>query len=70
MTEQPRAWVMPWHYPLSRAVQEATGVVLSRPELLNAPTVVAAYGDAFFSRSGPRLVDGVEILAGLLHPDV
>ena len=26
-------------------------------------------GPAYFNRSGPRLVDGVELLAGLLHPD-
>jgi iron complex transport system substrate-binding protein len=25
-------------------------------------------GNAFFSRPGPRLVDSVEILAGILHP--
>jgi iron complex transport system substrate-binding protein len=27
-------------------------------------------GNAFFSRPGPRLVESVEIMAGLLHPDV
>jgi iron complex transport system substrate-binding protein len=26
-------------------------------------------GNAFFSRPGPRLVDGVEVMAGILHPD-
>ena len=26
-------------------------------------------GSSYFNRSGPRAVDGVEILAGLLHPD-
>jgi len=26
-------------------------------------------GNAFFSRPGPRLVDSVEIMAGILHPD-
>ena len=26
-------------------------------------------GNAFFSRPGPRLVDSVEIMAGMLHPD-
>jgi len=31
--------------------------------------VVALDGSAYFSRPGPRLVDGVEILAALLHPD-
>ena len=27
-------------------------------------------GNAYFSRPGPRLVDSVEILAGILHPDL
>jgi iron complex transport system substrate-binding protein len=27
-------------------------------------------GNAYFSRPGPRLVDSVEIMAGILHPDV
>ena len=27
-------------------------------------------GSAYFSRPGPRLIDSVEILAGLLHPDM
>lgn len=31
--------------------------------------VYAANGSAYFSRPGPRLVDGVEILAALFHPD-
>jgi iron complex transport system substrate-binding protein len=31
--------------------------------------VYAVNGHAYYSRSGPRLVDGVEILAALLHPD-
>jgi iron complex transport system substrate-binding protein len=26
-------------------------------------------GSSYFNRSGPRFVDGIEILAGLLHPD-
>jgi iron complex transport system substrate-binding protein len=29
-----------------------------------------ADGSAYFNRSGPRVVDGVEILAALLHPAV
>lgn len=32
--------------------------------------VVALDANAYFSRPGPRLVDGVEILAGILHPGV
>jgi iron complex transport system substrate-binding protein len=26
-------------------------------------------GSAYFNRSGPRYIDGIEILAGLLHPE-
>ena len=32
--------------------------------------VYAVNGSAYFNRSGPRLVDGVEILAEILHPEV
>jgi iron complex transport system substrate-binding protein len=31
--------------------------------------VYAADGSAYFSRSGPRLVDGLEILGAILHPE-
>ena len=31
--------------------------------------VYAVDGSAYFNRSGPRLVDGVEILADIFHPD-
>ena len=30
--------------------------------------VYAVDGNAYFNRSGPRLVDGLEILAHLIHP--
>ncbi len=30
----------------------------------------AVDANASFARPGPRLVDGVEALAGILHPDV
>jgi iron complex transport system substrate-binding protein len=35
-----------------------------------ASRVVAVDGGAYFSRPGPRLVDGLELLAHILHPDV
>jgi iron complex transport system substrate-binding protein len=37
---------------------------------LGAGRVYAVDADAAFSEPGPRLVDGVEILAHLLHPDL
>ena len=33
-------------------------------------TVWAVDANASYARPGPRLVDGVEALAGILHPDV
>ncbi len=35
-----------------------------------ARRVVAVDGGAYFSRPGPRLVDGLELLAHVLHPDL
>ena len=37
---------------------------------LGAPRVFAVDADAAFCEAGPRLVDGVELLAHLLHPDL
>ena len=34
-----------------------------------APELWVVDGNAYFSRPGPRLVDSVEILAGILHPE-
>jgi len=31
--------------------------------------VVAVDGSSYFSRPGPRVVGGVELLAALMHPD-
>ena len=36
---------------------------------LGAQRVVAVDAAAYFSRPGPRLVDGVELLGYLFHPD-
>jgi iron complex transport system substrate-binding protein len=32
--------------------------------------VVAVDASAYFSRPGPRLVDGLELLAHILHPEL
>ena len=60
---------MPCGYDVDGAVAQAAPV-LERPELSGAATVVAVDASGCFSRPGPRLVDGVEILAAVLHPDV
>jgi iron complex transport system substrate-binding protein len=56
--------VMPCGWDARRAEREAHAI----PDL-DAP-VVAVDGNAYFSRPGPRLIDGVELLAALLHPGV
>ena len=53
---------------LERSLAEAQ-TVLGRVGALAQETWVVD-GNAFFSRPGPRLVDSVEILAGILHPAV
>ena len=35
---------------------------------LGAARVVAVNASAYFSRPGPRLIDGLELLAHILHP--
>ena len=57
---------MPCGYDLAAAVREGEGL-LDRPEM-GSSDLFAVDASAFFSRPGPRLVDGVEILASALHP--
>jgi iron complex transport system substrate-binding protein len=61
--------VMPCGYDVPRAHEEA----LAHAEQLrsiDARAVVAFDASATFSRPGPRLVDGLELLAWTLHPDL
>lgn len=60
--------VMPCGLDAERALQEA---LTHERELsaLGARRIVALDGGAYFSRPGPRLVDGVELLAHVLHPE-
>ena len=61
--------VMPCGYDAPRAHLEA---LRHREELagLGARRVVAVDASAYFSRPGPRLIDGLELLAHILHPDL
>jgi iron complex transport system substrate-binding protein len=59
---------MPCGYNLQAAVEEASRTLLARPELAGVEAIIAVDASAFFSRPGPRLVDGVELLAAALHP--
>ena len=59
--------VMPCGYDAERAAEEAHAFAGELREL--AARVVAVDAAAFFSRPGPRLVDGLELLGHVLHPD-
>jgi iron complex transport system substrate-binding protein len=58
---------MPCGYNLDGAIEEGT-TLKKRPELADVQQFFAADASAFFSRPGPRLIDGVELLAEALHP--
>lgn len=60
--------VMPCGYDAPRAHEEALKF-RDRLAALGAGEVVAVDASAYFSRPGPRLVDGLELLAHVLHPD-
>jgi len=59
--------VMPCGYDAPRAHREALehGEKLAA---LGARRVVAVNASAYFSRPGPRLIDGLELLAHIFHP--
>ena len=61
--------VMPCGYDAEIAHREAE---MHREELaaLGAGEVVAVDAAAYFSRPGPRVIDGLELLASILHPEL
>jgi iron complex transport system substrate-binding protein len=59
--------VMPCGYDAPRALQEARAHA-DRLAALRASRIVAVDAAAYFSRPGPRLIDGLELLAHILHP--
>ena len=59
--------VMPCGYDAARSLEEAE-VYADQLRSLGARRVVAIDASATFSRPGPRLVDGLETLAHILHP--
>jgi iron complex transport system substrate-binding protein len=63
------AVVMPCGYDAQIAHREAE---MHRDQLaaVGAGEVVAVDAAAYFSRPGPRLVDGLELLAHILHPEL
>jgi iron complex transport system substrate-binding protein len=59
---------MPCGYYAEQAAKETMDQA-ERLAALGAERVVAVDAAAYFSRPGPRLIDGVELLAHLMHPD-
>ena len=55
---------MPCGWDAPRAAREAEAL-----GPLGAARIVGVDGAAYFSRPGPRLIDGVELLASIFHPD-
>ena len=66
--------IMPCGYDLTATKRDADAArtrlrdVASRA--IDSSRAYIVDGSAYFNRSGPRFVTGIEILAGLLHPDV
>ncbi len=66
--------LMPCGFDIHRTAKEAT--TLEQLEgwgdlpAVKAGRVFAVNGHAFFSRPGPRLVDGLELLAHIIHPEI
>jgi iron complex transport system substrate-binding protein len=61
--------VMPCGYDAEIAHREAE---MHRDELaaIGAGQVVAVDASSYFSRPGPRIVDGLELLASIIHPEL
>jgi iron complex transport system substrate-binding protein len=58
----------PCGFDLAGSVGQAE-LFLGRPEATDLGLIYAVDANAYFSRPGPRVVDGVELLGRLLHPD-
>jgi iron complex transport system substrate-binding protein len=66
--------LMPCGFNIDRTLEEI-GVVTSLPGWANLPAVTngrvfAVAANALFSRPGPRLIDGLELMAQLIHPEL
>lgn len=65
--------LMPCGFDLARTLEELRHAVLPRAwddlPAARAGRVYAVDGSAYFNRPGPRIVDGLEILAEILHPE-
>ncbi len=66
--------VMPCGFDLTRTLDEAGDLPKlrkwSKLAAVRTDRVYAVDGNAYFNRSGPRIIDSLEILAELIHPSV
>ncbi|GAB4440170.1 MAG: cobalamin-binding protein [Cyanobacteria bacterium J069] len=67
--------VMPCGFDLARTRQEMQQAIATQPQwqqlrAVQGDRLYLTDGNAYFNRPGPRLVDSLEILAELLHPDL
>lgn len=66
--------LMPCGFSLDRTIRELERTSLpdgwAALPAVRSGRVYAVDGSAHFNRPGPRLVDGLEIMAGLVHPDL
>lgn len=60
---------MPCGYDADQAAAEGRSI-LGREEIRSVPSVFVVDATSYFSRPGPRLVDGIEILASILHQEL
>lgn len=68
-TETDAVIVAPCGFGLDGAVEQATSLV-DKARVPAHAEVWAVDADAFVVRPGPRLVDGVEVFASILHPEL
>ncbi|HSJ26153.1 MAG TPA: cobalamin-binding protein [Longimicrobiales bacterium] len=65
--------IMPCGYDLEATKRDAAAAAKHlgavAPRAIEEGRAFVVDGSAYFNRSGPRFVTGIEILAGLLHPD-
>ncbi len=66
--------IMPCGFGLAATRREADthAELLARlaPRAIDGGRAFVVDGSSYFNRSGPRIVDGIEILGGLLHPEL
>jgi iron complex transport system substrate-binding protein len=65
--------IMPCGYDLQATKRDAAAAAehlrAAAPRAISEGRAWVVDGSAYFNRSGPRVVTGIEILAGILHPD-